>query len=267
VRQSLRKSIKVGREECASMFDGAWIGQLIAGIFYLVIGIQLARLASRTGERPERLLSNMFFFTSISYILYLIPLIIPIEALWTPFNFAGRVIYLPAPILVALFTREVFRSGSRVSTFIVYLTAALLIVGVGGAAMIGDWEGFTVGNPFFWLEWSGYTIPFAWAGLEAFSQYYPSRRRQRLGLCDRMTCNRLLLWSFYGMTQFGLSFVLLQMYVDYEANNVFSSFLDGVFGVFEMFALALIWLVFFPPRFYQKLVSGTEARESSVEGG
>ncbi len=249
------------------MFDGAWIGQLIAGIFYLVIGIQLARLASRTGERPERLLSIMFFFTSISYVLYLIPLIVPIEALWTPFNFAGRVSYLPAPILVALFTRDVFRSESRASTWIVYTTAVLLVVGVGGSAMVGDWDGFALGNPFFWLEWTGYTIPFAWAGLEAFSQYYPSRRRQRLGLCDRMTCNRLLLWGLFGLVQVGLSLVLVQMYADYEVNDVFSSFLDRLFGVLEMFALALIWLVFFPPRFYRKLVSGIDDCESSVGGG
>jgi branched-subunit amino acid transport protein len=247
------------------MLDGAWIGQLIAGIFYLVIGIQLARLASRTGERPERLLSNMFFFTSISYILYLIPLIVPIEALWTPFNFAGRVSYIPAPILVALFTRDVFRSESRVSAWIVTVTAILLVVGVGGSAMMGDLEGFALENPFFWLEWTGYTLPFAWAGLEAFGQYYPSLRRQRLGLCDRMTSNRLLLWGYFGLVQVGLSLVLLQMYADYGVTNVFSSFLDRILGALEMLALALIWLVFFPPRFYRKLISGTEICESSVE--
>lgn len=248
------------------MLDGAWIGQLIAGIFYLVIGIQLARLASRTGERPERLLSNMFFFTSASYILYLIPLMVPVEALWTPFNFAGRLCYLPAPILVALFTRDVFRRGSRVSTAMVYGTAVLLVVGVGGSVMIGDWEGFSLKNPFFWMEWTGFTLPFAWAGLEAFGQYPPSLRRQRLGLCDRMTSNRLLLWGFFGLAQVGYSLVLLQMYAGYEVDQAFSPFLDRISGVIEMIALALIWLVFFPPRFYRKLVSASDARERSVGG-
>jgi hypothetical protein len=247
------------------MFDGAWIGQLIAGILYLVIGIRLARLARQTGERPERLLSNMFFFTSISYVLYLIPLIFPIESLWTPFNFAGRVAYLPAPILVALFTRDVFRSGSRVSGFIVYATAVSLVVGVGGSAMVGDFEGFTLGNPFFWFEWVGYTFPFAWAGAEAFSQYYPSRRRQRLGLCDRMTCNRLLLWGLFGLVQVALSLVLVQMYADYAVAHEFSALLDRVFGVLEMLALAPVWLVFFPPRFYQKFISGSDDCSSPVE--
>ncbi|MBW1844052.1 MAG: hypothetical protein JRJ05_06905, partial [Deltaproteobacteria bacterium] len=156
------------------MSGSAWIGEFIAGIFYLAVGIRLALLASRTGEPPERLLSAMFVFTGISYLLYTVPLVISIEALWTPFNFAGRVAYLPAPILVALFTRKVFRSDSRISTCIVSATAILVVVGVGASPMMGDWEGFSLGNPFFWFEWVGYTIPFVWAGIEAFSEYRSS---------------------------------------------------------------------------------------------
>ena len=249
------------------MPSSAWIGELIAGIFYLVVGVRLAQLASRTGERPERLLSNMFFFTAISYAFYTVPLMIPIEALWTPFNFAGRVSYLPAVVLIALFTRDVFRSDSRLSTFFVVATVALLVVGVGGSALVGDWEGFTLGNPLFWFEWVGYTIPFAWAGLEALGQYFPSRRRQRLGLCDRMVCNRLLLWGFFGALQVGLSLVYLPMYADFEANNAFSTFFDGLSGVLEVLSIGVIWLVFFPPRFYQRLVSGSDVGESSVDEG
>jgi hypothetical protein len=247
------------------MFGGAWIGEFIAGIIYLIVGVRLARLASRTGERPERLLSAMFFFSGASYIIYAVPEAISIDALWTPFNFAGRAIYLPAPILIALFTRAVFRSDRRFSTWMVYATAVLLVGGVGVSAMMGDWEGFSLGNPFFWLEWTGYTIPFAWAGLEAFGQYRSSLQRQRLGLCDRLVCNRLLLWSIWGMAQVVLSALILLMYAHFETNNAFSPLYDGLTGAIEIFSLGLIWLVFFPPRFYQKLVSGSDGSESSVE--
>jgi len=249
------------------MSGSAWIGELIAGIFYLVIGIRLARLASRTGERPERLLSTMFLFTGISYAFYVVPLIISVEALWTPFNFAGRVTYLPAPVLVALFTRDVFRSGSRLSTFLVVATPVLLVVGVAGSAAMGDWEGFSLRNPLFWFEWVGYTVPFAWAGLEAFAQYSASRRRQRLGLCDRMVCNRLLLWGFFGSLQVGLSLVYLPMYADFEANNAFSALFDGLAGVLEVITTALIWLVFFPPRFYRKFVSAPDVGDKAERQG
>ena len=247
------------------MLENGWIGEFIAGIIYVIVGFRLARLASRTGERPERLLSAMFFFSGASYLIYTVPMVIPIDALWTPFNFAGRAIYIPAPILIAVFTREVFRSDARFSAWMVYATAALMVVGVGVSAMLGDWEGFSLGNPFFWVEWAGYTIPFVWAGLEAFGQYRSSLRRQRLGLCDRMVCNRLLLWSIWGMAQVALSVVLLLMYAHYAIYNSFSPFHDGLTGVIELFALGLIFLVFFPPRFYHKLVSGSAGSESSVE--
>jgi len=247
------------------MLDGAWIGEAIAGIIYLIIGCRLLRLASRTGERPERLLSLMFFFSGASYLLYIVPMVITIDALWTPFNFAGRAIYIPAPILLAMFTRDVFRRDSRFSTCMVYVTAVLLVVGVGVSSMLGDWEGFSIESPFFRLEWVGYTIPFAWAGLEAFAQYRSSLRRRRLGLCDRLVCNRLLLWSIWGASQVVLSFLLLFMYAHYAIHNSFSALYDGLTGVIETFSLGLIFLVFFPPRFYQKFFSDSERSESSVE--
>lgn len=249
------------------MLDGAWIGEAIAGIIYLIIGWRLLRLSSRTGERPERLLSFMFFFSGASYLLYIIPMIIPIDALWTPFNFAGRAIYIPAPILLAMFTRDVFRRDGRFSKWMVYATTVMLVIGVGVSSMLGDWEGFSIESPFFRLEWVGYTIPFAWAGLEAFAQYRASLRRHRLGLCDRLVCNRLLLWSIWGMAQVILSVLLLFMYAHFAVHNSFSPFYDGLTGAIEVFSLGLICLVFFPPRSYQKLFSDSDSDRSknSVE--
>jgi hypothetical protein len=149
----------------------------------------------------------------------------------------------------------------------IWTTSALLIVGVGVSAMLGDWGGYSLDNPFFWFEWTGYTIPFAWAGLEAFGQYRSSLRRQRLGLCDRLVCNRLLLWSLWGVLNVSLSVVLVLMYAEFEATNVFSGLYDGVTGVIEFFAIGMIWLVFFPPRFYRKAFSDSDANESKVEEG
>ena len=62
-----------------------------------------------------------------------------------------------------------------------------------------------------------------------------------------------------------VSFVLLPMYAHFETANVFSALFDGLTGALEVFALGLIWLVFFPPRFYQKLVSASDGGESSAE--
>ena len=62
-----------------------------------------------------------------------------------------------------------------------------------------------------------------------------------------------------------LSFVLVLMYAHFETANVFSALFDGLTGVLEVFALGLVWLVFFPPRLYQKLISGSDGSESSAE--
>jgi hypothetical protein len=147
----------------------------------------------------------------------------------------------------------------------VYAISASVVVGVGVSALIGDWEGFSLGNPFFWFEWVGYTVPFAWAGLEAFRQYRSSLRRHRLGLCDRLVCNRLLLWSIWGMIQIVNSVLLLFMYAHFETNNAFSASFDILMGIIEIFSLGLIWLVFFPPNSYQRLFAASEDSESSVE--
>jgi len=247
------------------MFDGGWIGEFIAGIIYLIIGYRLLQLASRTGERPERLLSFMFFFSGASYLIYIVPMVIPIDALWTPFNFAGRVIYIPAPILLAMFTRDVFRRDSRFSTGMVYATTALLVVGVSVSAMLGDWEGFSLGSPFFWLEWVAYTLPFCWAAAEAFHRYLQARRRGRVGLGGPSVCNRMLLWSLFGLILVLSSLVVVGQYAAYERENVFSSIWDNLYRGTALTALVVMWIAFFPPAIYVRWVNRSTERSAAEQ--
>ncbi len=46
-----------------SMEDHAYIGELLAGIVYLIAGVRLFWLGQRTGEVPEKLLGVAFLFT------------------------------------------------------------------------------------------------------------------------------------------------------------------------------------------------------------
>jgi hypothetical protein len=247
------------------MGDHAYIGELIAGIFYLVVGARLARLGARTGETPERLLAGMFFVSGLSYLVYEIPLIIDTESLWTPLNFAGRLLYVPAPVLLAAFTRRVFRPDGSWAAWLVYGTAALMVGGVAGSAIVGEWEGFSISNGWFWLEWSGYTVPFAWAGAEAFIQHRHARRRWRLGLTEPMVCNRLMLWSLFGLIQACASLVILQQYASYAAQNQFALTWDLLVGALEMLSLGTIWLVFFPPVWYRGWIGRAAAPAVAAE--
>jgi len=244
----------------------AYFGELLTAAFYIVAGSRLLRLAARTGELPERLLGVMFLFTGVSYLVYDLPILIDSEALWTPLNFAGRVLYLPAPVIVAVFTRRVFRPESRWAAWLVRGCAALLVVGVTGSALRGDWEGFSIHNPWFWPEWVGYTVPFGWACVESLLQHGQARRRLRLGLCDPLVCSRFLLWGLFGAAQVFSSLGALGQYAAYEQEEVFTAGWDTAIGAIDIFSIALMWLVFFPPALYRRWVTGTAARADAAEG-
>jgi hypothetical protein len=246
------------------MEEHAYIGELLAGFFYLIAGIRLLRLASRTEETPERLLGLLFVFTGISFLAYQLSVVVQNQAFWTPFNFAGRLLYLPAPFILTIFTREVFRGESPWASWIVYGCAALLLVGVTGSVMVGDWEGFSVSNRWFWLEWLGYTLPFGWAGAESLIQWGRARRRLRLGLSEPLVCNRLLLWGMFGTTQVVTSLGTLGQYAAYERASVFTVGWDFMLGACEILSVALIWLVFFPPVFYRNWIVTTDAQVASA---
>jgi hypothetical protein len=244
----------------------AYLGELAAAIFYLVVGARLLHLASRTGELPERLLGALFLITGASYVAYELAVVIGRESLWTPLNFAGRVIYLPAPVILAVFTRRVFRAESAWAAWLVRGCAALLVAGVTGSVLRGDWEGFSISSPWFWLEWTGYTIPYAWAGAESLIHYGQARRRMRLGLCAPLVCNRFLLWGLFGTASVIVSLMNLFQYAAYERESVFNATWDSLTGAGEILSIALIWLVFFPPASYRQWVTGMATRANAAGG-
>jgi hypothetical protein len=242
------------------MEDHSYLGELLAAAFYLAAGAQLLRLAARTREVPERLLGAMFLFAGISYALYQASVVIEDVTLWTPLNFAARVLYLPVAVILAAFTRHVFRPESRWAGWLVWSCAALLVVGVVGSALRGDWEGFSIRNPWFWPEWLGYTAPFAWASVESLLYFGQARRRLRLGLCDPLACARFLLWGSFAAAQVFTSLLTLGQYAAYEREDVFGAGWDIAIGSIEICSIAMIWLVFFPPTAYRRWLTGDAAR-------
>jgi hypothetical protein len=244
----------------------AYLGEIAAALVYLIVGVRLLRLAARTGEAPERLLGVVYIFTGVSYATYNIPIVLDSEALWTPLNFAGRILFLPAPVVLAVFTRQVFRADSAWAAWLVRAFAALLVLGVTGSALRGDWEGFSPGSPWFWLEWLGYTLPYAWAGAEALIQYRQARRRMRVGLCNPLVCNRLLLWGLYGTTATIVSLAIPLQYAAYQRESVFNVTWDLLVNGGEIFTIALMWFVFFPPAAYRRWVAGAAAPAATAEG-
>jgi len=234
------------------MEDGSYIFEVTAGALYALVGGRLWLLSRRTRQLPERLVGITFLLWGASYLLYNFPYALEKETLVTPFFFAGRVFFDVGMVTIALFTQRVFRPDHRWAGWIVASTAALLLAGVAGSAAVGDWEGVSaLSNPWFWPEWAGMTVPFIWFGAEGLLQYRRARRRSKLGLCDRLTCNQFMLWALAGCFMIGSNVAVFLQYFEYEREACFSSAMDAAVGLFEIFTIGVIWLAFFPPASYQ----------------
>jgi hypothetical protein len=79
----------------------------------------------------------MFLLSGASYLVYSMAYLPGLESLRTPLNFAGRVIYIGPPILLAAFTRQVFHPADPRAAWLVYGIAVLIIGGIGGSVLGG----------------------------------------------------------------------------------------------------------------------------------
>lgn len=231
------------------------IQELITGAVFLVVGLRLYRLSRCTDRLPERLLGLGFVVWSGNYFLYDIPYLLLDASQAAPFYFAARLCLDLGTFLIALFTWKVFRSRGRWGGWLVAGIAACLLVGIGGSVWEGDWEGvLLLSNPWFWPGWLGSTLPLAWMAAEGGHHYRLSLERQRLGLCDAVTCDRFLLWSIVGAIWLLQQFLIIYQYARYEVTQDWNGLIDVAVGSFEILPVALVWLVFYPPAFYRNWI-------------
>ena len=234
------------------MEASAYLFELLAALAYLGVGARLLRLASRTGERPERLLGAYFVGSGISYLLYEIPLVLTLDVWQTPAFFAGRVVYDLALVPFVLFLLEVFHRDEAGAAWMAGAILLLLFAGLAASIWTGDYEGLSVDHPGFWCEWLGYTIPFAWLAGDALAGHLRARLRMRIGLIEPLVANRYLLWGLFAVLQVAISLVLIAMYVEYADDGAFSVWADAVVGGLEMTSIGLLYLVFFAPHAYRR---------------
>jgi len=238
--------------------DNAWLVQSIAGVAYVLAGAPLLKLAARSGETPERMLGATFLMMGISYGFYQGPLVFDqLEPLWTPFYFVGRLLYDASVITVGFFTRAVFRREEHWAWGLVWASVASIAAGLVVSARYGDWEGlYPISNPGYWLEFAGQSLPCLWIAVEGFLHFRKSKKRMHFGLSDPMVCNRFLLWSLFGVMQWATILVLVKMNSEFEIHEKFSASMDALEGAFEMLAILMVWLAFFPPRLYRSWIDG-----------
>jgi hypothetical protein len=237
------------------MEESAYIGGVVAGLAFLVAGVRLSRLSLRTGEAPERLLGATFLLWSVSYFVWELPIVLANESMMLPCFVAGRLLNIFGIVTFVLFLRLVFRSQERWAWWLVAGLTLSLLIGFGGSISLGDWEGVDpLGNPWWWMEASASIASVVWMACEGLSQYRMARQRLRLGLCDPLVCNRYLLWGLAGVTWTIWEVSSTAQAIEYQVTQVWSAIMDSLVGGLEVGAIALIWLVFFPPAVYRRWI-------------
>jgi hypothetical protein len=105
-----------------------------------------------------------------------------------------------------------------------------------------------------------------WTLTEGFHHYRMARARMRLGLCEPLVCNRYLLWGLTGVLWLTLEAVVVVNDVTYELTGAWTASLGRLVGTVELGGIALVWLVFFPPRFYQRWIDASAGTAQAREG-
>jgi hypothetical protein len=246
---------------------GAYVMQLLAGVFYVVASAAILHLAMRTRQRPEGLLGTAFLLIGIGYLFFQIPYIPGNEALMEPFSLIGRIGIAAGISVLAIFTQLVFRNDAAWAWWLARGCIAFMFLGITVSCLEGDLEGYLFLSGWgVWITWLAEVIPLAWIMLEGLYQHASAARRVEFGLSDHMVANRFLLWGCFGIAQLGAMLVEIPMNIGYELNGSVAPWTDAVAGITEYASIGLIWLAFFPPKPYRNWIA-SRAREAALKVG
>jgi hypothetical protein len=239
------------------MEESAYLGGVLAGLVSFITGVRLIRLSLRSQKSPEFLLGMTLFLWGLAYFCWQIPVATANQPLTRPLFFAGRVFTCAATIFFASFARIAFRSQARWAKYLVFAIAIGVFAGIAGSFAVGDWEGVRpLSNPWWWADWAAALVALSWVGVEGFINYLNLRHRARLGLCDPLVCNRYLLWGITGVIWAVFYGMVALQNIEFETQQAWSITMDRANSAADITGVALVWLIFFPPRFYQRWIAG-----------
>jgi hypothetical protein len=231
------------------MQEGAYATSVIAGTFYLIASLRLLRLSRKTGERPERLLGLYFGLSGVYYFGYNLPTLFGFGPWSSAIDWVIEWIYTLGVFPFLLFIRTVFRAEEAWAGVLAGICCALLVVGTGMGAIEGQ-VAFSLGNPWFMVQWAGYTAPCAWLCWEALLCRRGARKRVRIGICEPAIANRYLLMALFGGFQVLACLSDVSFAYDVSGSRTVSLISDALLGGTEIASVAVLWLAFFPPPVY-----------------
>jgi hypothetical protein len=231
----------------------------------LAVGLRLLWMGRQQRTRPEALLGAVFALDGIEWLCWLLALYTPAAdtPLATFFSAACRVFIVAHNFCLLAFTRLAFRPDSRGALAAVWLTVAVILVGLLGGIATGDWYGSRSDRPWLWLELSGLLVAYAWTLMESGRYYALMRRRLEHGLADPVLANRFLLWAVYGGASVGTSLVWMFAALVVARGGVYPFVFDAVMIASTMVSAVAIWFAFFPPSVYRRWLQATGSRAAA----
>jgi hypothetical protein len=236
------------------MEENAYITSIVAGTFYLVASLRLLRLNRRTGERPELLLGCYFGLSGAYYVGYNLPSLFGFEPWFGKAEWILEGIYVIGVVPYMLFIRCVFRPEAAWARVLVGYLSLLLLLGTVLGALDGS-AIYSFENPWFLVQWAGYTAPCAWMCWEAMLSRQGAQKQARLGLSQPLVVNRYLLLALFGGFQSLACLADLFYAADVSGDQGISLVSNALLGGSEIAAVTALWLAFFPPRFYSDWIT------------
>lgn len=241
--------------------------QSVSGTFYLltitVVGIRLLRLAHRNKALPELMLGlslligGTFGATLEGGALAMASTAAP--DLVGMLLLIGKTCGLIALTCQGVFIWRVFRPDAKWAPALVGFCFTLSAAAMIGFGQSGTFATGEVPLRWFWLEMAGRTTGSLWLIFEAVRYYDLMRKRTKFGLADPIVCNRFLLWAIGGICGVSMMLTSVPPVLYPDSTHWLLAWDIVLFSVFGIGFSVAYSLVFFPPAFYLRWVSGSES--------
>jgi hypothetical protein len=152
---------------------------------------------------------------------------------------------------------RVFHPDRRWAFYLCVVTSALLFDSWMATILPGRHTSVTGFTNWFHLNVAMRAFASLWGAVEAFAHHRRLRRRLALGLTDRFTCHRFLLWSVGLACSAGI--FLTALLTNILLGVLVFAWSPGLLGVSVLGLTAGwgLWFAFLPPRFYRHWIEGS----------
>jgi hypothetical protein len=237
------------------------LGLLAFLLASLTVGIRLLQLGLRTRGLPELTIGTGFV---VGAVVGYVPETVALSTDWLSPDREQLILSMTqvairvAALSILVFTWRVFRPEA--------LWAAAL-AGLLFLCLVGSYVAFPstqiyaqTASEQLWYDLFAVSrsLCLAWGSVESLIYYAGARKRLRLGLSDPMVCNRFLLWGI-GLcaTSLLMATTLLAPLAGVDPTQPGWVLLESLAG---LIGAVSIFLTFFPPPVYQRIVAQRAAR-------